>query len=63
MSLITSSVTFTVGVASPVATTTVDIGFGIATGPIVLPGDPVGVTAGELRRLTYPGGLFAPIIY
>jgi len=63
MSIISSSITFTVGNASPVATTTGDIVPAIPTGPIILPGDPIGVVAGDLRRLVYPGGTYAPIVY
>jgi len=63
MSIISNSITFTVGNASPVATTTGDIVPAIPTGPIILPGDPIGVVAGDLRRLVYPGGTYAPIVY
>mgnify|MGYP001594673221 CR=1 FL=1 len=63
MSIISSSIIFTVGNAAPVATTTGDIVPAIPTGPIILPGDPIGVVAGDLRRLVYPGGTYAPIVY
>ena len=63
MAIISNSVTFTVGAAAPVTTTSGDIDFASPVGPVVLPGDPVGVVAGELRRLTYPGNTFAPLIY
>jgi len=63
MSIISNSITFTVGNAAPVATTTADIVPAIPTGPIILPGDPIGVVAGDLRRLVYPGGTYAPIVY
>ena len=63
MSIITNSVTFTIGNASPVVTTEADVQFAIPTGPIILPGDPIAESAGALRELVYPGGLFPPIIY
>jgi hypothetical protein len=63
MSIITNSVTFTIGDASPVATTQADVQFAIPSGPIILPGDPIAESAGALRELVYPGGLFPPIIY
>ena len=63
MAIISNSITFTVGDASPVATTQSDIVFGTASPSIILPGDPIGVTAGELRKLVYPDSSFAPLIY
>ena len=63
MSIVSNSITFTVSNATPVATTTGDIVPAIPTGPIILPGDPVGVVAGDLRRLVYPGGTYAPVVY
>lgn len=63
MAIVSNSLTFTVGSAAPVATTTADIVPAIPTGPIVLPGDPLAVSAGALRRLVYPGGTYAPIVY
>jgi len=63
MAIISNSITFTVGDNTPVATTQSDIVLGTASPSVILPGDPLGVTAGELRRLVYPSTLFAPIIY
>lgn len=63
MALITNSVTFTVGNASPVSTTEADLLIVAPIGPGALPGDPDAGSPGELRRLTYPGGTLAPLIY
>ena len=63
MAIITSSVNFTVGAASPVTTTAADVEWASPVGPLVLPGDPIAVSAGALRRLSYPGSTFAPIVY
>lgn len=63
MSIISNSVTFTIGNASPVATTQADVEFATGVGSTVLPGDPIAESAGALRKLVYPGGLLPPIIY
>lgn len=63
MAIISNSITFTVGDAAPVATTQSDILLGTAAPSILLPGDPIGVPAGQLRRLVYPDATFAPLIY
>lgn len=63
MAILSSSITFTVGDAAPIATTTGDVVFSSPSPSPILPGDPVGVAAGELRRLVYPTTAFAPIVY
>lgn len=63
MSLITNSLTFTIGDAAPVESTAADIEFATPAGSRVLPGDPVGGTPNELRMLIYPSGLLPPLIY
>jgi len=63
MAIITNSTTFTVSDASPVDTTTQDVVFASPNPSIILPGDPIGVSSGSLRRLTYPTTAFAPLIY
>jgi hypothetical protein len=61
MATITGSLTFTVGDSVPVETTTAEIK--PAAILAVTTGNPAKTTLDQLRRLTYPGGLFAPIIY
>lgn len=63
MSIITNSLTFTIGDAAPVASTEADIDFAAPGGPRALPGDPIGSTPGELRQLIYPGGVFPTLTY
>jgi hypothetical protein len=61
MPTITGSITFTVGNASPVETTTTDIHPAAIVAGVT--GNPAKTEDGELRRLVYPTSDFAPIIY
>lgn len=61
MPLITATLNFTVGNQTPVETATLDI---YPASPIVAVGEnPAFTSDSQLRRLVYPGGTFAPIIY
>lgn len=61
MPTITGTLAFTVGNATPVATTVAEV---IPT-PLFVPSgaNPAATADGELRRLVYPAGAFAPIVY
>lgn len=61
MPTITGTLNFTVGNQTPVDTTTLDL---YPASPVVAVGtNPAFTSDAQLRRLTYPGGTFAPIIY
>lgn len=61
MPLITGTLSFTVGNQTPADTTTLDV---YPASPILAVGaNPAFTTDSQLRRLVYPGGTFAPLIY